>query len=350
MMLLSGLLGMLALGTLALVSFGPDSEDEDEESLAPEEFDDPTEQNATSLDFATPGSEADALPEVQQPPAAPGPVTVLAPTSTQTAQGATALTGIAAFGPVDIAFEGTAEADEYLGTEEDELIFGAEGGDTMLGEDGDDTLHGQSGADDLYGGAADDVLFGGHGQDTLTGDDGNDLLRGGQGTDALHGRDGDDTLDGDMGTDTLFGAAGNDLLIGVKFDEDGIDQDQQDYLNAGSDDDTVIAGDEDVVSLGGGADVLYLGDWMTGPGAEVLDFDDDEDQLMVIYNDSAHSGEPEVTLRLNANNPALTEITLGDQVLATLPTEDAPPLDSVVLIAESSLADLNIGVLSARAG
>ncbi|CAN0257951.1 unnamed protein product [Chrysoparadoxa australica] len=47
-------------------------------------------------------------------------------------------------------------------------------------------------------------------------------------------------------------------------------------------------------------------------------------------------------MRHNATNPALTEILLGDEVLATLPTEDAPDLSNVVLIAESSLIDLGL--------
>ncbi|MGP6086704.1 calcium-binding protein [Antarctobacter jejuensis] len=348
MMLLSGLLGMLTLGTLALVSTGPDPEDDEDETLddSLEEGDGQT-TSLLDLDLDPPDMPDDA-PDSGQ--AGTDPTTLSPVTAPQTVL-PLAEVGIApAPDQGFVSYTGSGDADLYFGTDEDELIFGDDGGDTMLGEGGNDTLHGQQGADDLYGGADNDVLFGGLGQDTLTGDEGADILRGDQGSDALHGREGDDTLEGGLGTDTLFGAAGNDLLIGTEFDADGADLDGKDYLNAGAGDDTVIAGDEDIVSLGAGADVLYLGDWMTGPGAEVLDFDETEDQLMVVYNDSEHSGEPEVTMRLNADDPTLTEITLGDEVLATLPTEDAPTLDDIVLIAESSLVDLNIGVLSARAG
>ncbi|SNS98574.1 calcium-binding protein [Antarctobacter heliothermus] len=343
MFFLTGLLGMMAIGSFAFFSIG--SADDDLES---EDGFDPMEDAEVSGDpdddlfqSHTETDPADALPDdpVGKQPATDDSVPTVDRAQTDPDDVA----------PEDVyedvygdAFSGTDGDDLIFGTEADEMIGGSDGGDTLDGGDGDDTLEGQNGPDDLYGGNGADTLSGGTGHDTLHGGAGGDLLRGGTGDDALHGRSGDDTLLGDRGQDTMFGGDGDDLISGVRLNGDGVDIDQRDYLNGGDGDDTVVAGDDDIVSLGAGADVLVLGEWMTETGAEILDYDDDEDQLMVVYNDALHGDAPDLDMRPNATNPSLTDILLGDDVLATLPTEDAPDLSNVVLIAESALADLGL--------
>ena len=95
-------------------------------------------------------------------------------------------------------------------------------------------------------------------------------------------------------------------------------------------------------------DVLPLGAWIVNETAQLLDFDGAEDQLMVVYNDAAHGEAPDVDMRINPKNPSLTEIMLGDRVLASLPTQDAPPIDAVVMIGERALAELGIAGIAAR--
>lgn len=343
MILLSSLLGMMVLGSLAFISTGPDvdpMDDEDELERTPDEEEDlAMSEDAQEDDQSVADTDLQTARSVTTAPSEP----VGDPTPDISPDG---VLSDDPEGPEDPDQDDI--ADSILGTENDDALTGTGDTDTVLGGEGDDTLLGLGGADDLYGDGGNDSLAGGSDQDTLMGGDGDDMLSGGRGDDALHGRAGADTLIGDAGDDTLYGGTGDDLLSGVQRAADGTDQDEQDYLNGGADDDTIIAGDTDIVSLGAGADVLVLGEWMVDEGAQVLDFNDDEDQLMVVYDDDAHGDAPEVALRLNASDPSLTEIVLGDEVLATLPTEDAPDIDNIVLIGESSMEDTGFAALVAR--
>lgn len=328
MILITGLLGMMALGSLAFLAFNDESE-EPEPDPDPEE----TEGSADSFD---PGHlDPDEADEAGSPP-----VAIKSPADVSRDPAALPDAPVPPY--IDTG------AQEVSGSADDDSLSGSDVADLLRGFGGADTLLGDAGADDLYGDEGDDDLFAGTGDDTLLGGLGADLLHGNAGHDALHGREGDDTLTGGRGADSLFGGAGNDLLNGLDRGADGEDRDGRDYLNGGTGDDTVFAGEDDVVSLGAGADILVLGEWMTAQGAQVLDFDEEEDQLMVVYNDQAHGDTPEVELRLSAADPSLTEIVLGDEVLATLSTEDAPDLSSIVLIGESTLADLGLEPLAAR--
>ena len=67
-----------------------------------------------------------------------------------------------------------------------------------------------------------------------------------------------------------------------------------------------------------------------------MDFDPAEDQLMVLYQDIPGQPDPELSIRASAVSPGVVEILLDGEVLAELPEADAPTLDSIVLIAESS--------------
>lgn len=345
MIFLTGLLGMMVIGSFAFLNV--DSDDEEADDTGQEEFDpsanaqaeDPEGGDMLADDESlTPPPDPDPQSNGSEDPA-PATVAPTAPEADTTPDPDDVFAGL---------LDGTAADDLIFGTDTDDVVRGYDGSDTLDGGEGDDTIEGQDGPDDLYGGLGNDSLSGGTGNDTMNGGEGTDMMRGGTGDDAMHGRDGADTLIGDRGQDTLLGADGKDLISGVRLDGDGEDIDQRDYLNGGNGDDTIIAGEDDVVMLGNGADVLVLGEWMTDAGAEVLDYDDEEDQLMVVYNDLIHGDAPELDLRPSADNPSMTEILLGDEVLATLPTEDAPDLTNVVLIAESTLDDLGLDAAAAR--
>lgn len=76
--------------------------------------------------------------------------------------------------------------------------------------------------------------------------------------------------------------------------------------------------------------------------AQFMDFDRAEDQLMVVYDDSMGEESPELEIRPSAEDENTTEVVVGGIVLATMPTEDAPVLDSVVLVGESTASELAV--------
>ena len=115
------------------------------------------------------------------------------------------------------------------------------------------------------------------------------------------------------------------------------DTDGRDFLNGGDGADTLEIGAGDVATGGEGADLFLLGDWIDGTeAATLMDFDPAEDQLMVLYQDIPGQPDPELSIRASAVSPGVVEILLDGEVLAELPEADAPTLDSIVLIAESS--------------
>lgn len=73
-----------------------------------------------------------------------------------------------------------------------------------------------------------------------------------------------------------------------------------------------------------------------------LDYDAVEDQLLIVFDDSGDGPEPELELRIREDDPDTTEIRLGDRVLAILPTDEAPPLSSIILVGESDAAALGL--------
>ena len=86
--------------------------------------------------------------------------------------------------------------------------------------------------------------------------------------------------------------------------------------------------------------VAVLGDWFTGAASELVDFDAGEDQIVIVYDDSDGAEEPEIEIRVSASDPAMTEIVMDGQVLSFMPTEDAPPIEALVLVGESVAAQM----------
>jgi Ca2+-binding RTX toxin-like protein len=117
-------------------------------------------------------------------------------------------------------FNGTSNADIFIGSDRNNVARGKRGNDILVGIAGNNTLDGGNGNDLLIGGDGIDVLSGGNNRDTLLGGAGDDQLDGGNGNDFLDGGLGADVLTGGNGVDQLVGGAGVDTLTG------GADRDQ----------------------------------------------------------------------------------------------------------------------------
>lgn len=151
-------------------------------------------------------------------------------------------------------FNGTDQADTYVGTAENDVINGVAGNDTLNGAGGNDVIQGGAGDDQIDGGAGADTMIGDAGNDTFLVDDqadqvteaaggGNDtvltsasftlsadqqieILRAASGTAAINltgnnqaqqieGNAGNNTIDGgvDVLADTLVGGIGDDTYL-----------------------------------------------------------------------------------------------------------------------------------------
>lgn len=195
------------------------------------------------------------------------------------------------------SLEGGAGHDSIWGGEHNDTLLGGAGNDLLHGEDGVDALTGGSGDDSLYGHFGDDILSGGAGADLGHGGQGQDQLHGGEGNDALHGNQGNDTLVGGAGQDSLFGGEGHDLVWGAENDN------ATDYLNGGDGDDTLVADAGDIVTAGSGADEIWIDDQGEDNSAiELMDFDPDEDQLVVFWTPEGET-EPQISIEANPDNP-----------------------------------------------
>ena len=223
---------------------------------------------------------------------------------------------------VDDVLTGSGGDDQINGYGGDDIVDGAAGDDDLHGGsgadqihagDGDDVLHGGGGQDTLSGGDGDDSLFGHADDDTLFGDTGDDSMNGGDGDDALHGGLGDDVLAGGEGSDSLFGGWGDDVLSGVDdvpTPNGSIDQGHVDYLNGGGGDDIILAGQDDIITAGEGTDTMIFGDWIEeDQAATVMDYNANEDSLILVWDDHADQDPDED----NDQTDALEELAQGPQ-------------------------------------
>lgn len=171
-------------------------------------------------------------------------------------------------------------------------IFGGEGNDTIIGaytaDDGEYSgyLDGGIGDDSIEGGEGVDLIFGGQHDETGEGSD-NDTLSGGAGNDQISGGDGADEISGDEGDDILnhMGHAMESSGAERSSFDWHIDNDQ-DVLNGGAGNDTLIFDRADIAIGGEGVDNFHLYfDHEAGEGhAEVTDFVSGEDFLRVTLN------------------------------------------------------------------
>jgi len=195
----------------------------------------------------------------------------------------------------DDVIDGGEGEDHIDGGSGADSLRGGAGDDVLQGLDGDDEIEGSSGDDWLAGHMDDDLLQGDEGADSLMGGSGDDTLIGGEDDDWLAGGYGDDALQGRSGSDTLDGNAGNDTLLGVD-PENPKDSDGADFLNGGTGDDTLLIGAGDYAHGGEGADTFALGDWIgDGEVAHISDYNPDEDDIVVLYDATAHP-DPHIAL------------------------------------------------------
>ncbi|SMX49796.1 Hemolysin, plasmid [Pelagimonas varians] len=216
---------------------------------------------------------------------------------------------------------------EDTGGSIDETRAGSDGDETLVGGDGDDRLEGFEGDDELLGGAGDDTMDGGEGDDIIVSDAGDDVVLGGLGNDAMHARSGDDLVSGGDGEDTLFGGDGNDTLLGNDEDED--------YLIGGDGDDAIVVGQGDHAYGGHGADTFFLDTAFSDEVADLADFNNDEDTIVVLVDNQQE--DDEVSIVPSLTDPSQSELILNGEVLARMSTENAPsPLEIKILVADAA--------------
>lgn len=87
------------------------------------------------------------------------------------------------------------------------------------------------------------------------------------------------------------------------------------------------------------APALPLAAWSVPP---MMDFDEDEEQMMVVYDDSQGDLDPALDVRISDSDPEVSEIVVDGTVLATLPTAEAPAPEQVVLVGESVAAEMEL--------
>lgn len=328
MFLFAGLLGLVAAGAAAMMSF--DFNEDDEDNSASEELfgDSPQDQegNGDETDIADLLlSDGDAGTEAD-------PNQIL--TGDNTSESLSGNSG-------NDQINGYAGDDTLEGGEGDDHLYGDAGNDSLSGGVGNDLLHGEDGQDSLYGGIGEDTLFGhmgddqldgGAGHDSLVGGFGADTLSGEDGDDALHGGAGDDLLTGGLGGDTLFGGDGADLIIG----NDDSPLDGSDFLNGGDGNDTIIAGAGDWLSGGEGTDDFALSGWQgSGEIVRVTDFDASEDRLILLYED-AGGRVPDIELRDAQCGSGATEIIVGGQVVASVSHTGGLTAADILLVSQSA--------------
>jgi len=352
MLWLAGLMGLMAVGTVAFVDPQTNSEDEDEDAFL-------NANTAPDTDQGSDAQQPDLMPpnDPDYDPRGGDDAAILPPLAPDAADSVTLTDGTDA----DETLDGSAGNDRMRGLDGDDQLDGAAGNDELRGDNGNDTLsggagtdtlHGHDGQDRMDGGTANDSLLGHNGNDTLNGGAGDDALNGSAGNDDLHGDEGDDTLHGGLdddtltggaGADVLFGGWGNDVLNGLMRSATGADTDTGDFLNGGGGDDTIIVGAGDIVTAGDGADEIVLGDWLTsGEAAQITDYTAEDDTVILVWDDTApDSLEPQITLAPDPDTANQTVVRMNGTVVATVNGSDIVPAD-IALIPLSTATQIGL--------
>ncbi|QUJ76504.1 calcium-binding protein [Sulfitobacter albidus] len=345
MLWLAGLMGIMAVGTVAFVDpMGRDDQDDDDASARADI--DEMARTLSSGDLFEQSDPRGGDDDADLPPLVADPAQAVS--IVEGSEDGDDLTGDAGNQRI---FADAGNDTVRAGGGADELRGGS-GDDDLDGGSGDDLLHGEDGGDALRGGSQNDALFGHSGADTLHGDDGTDALQGSAGGDLLFGDAGDDvlqggldndTLHGGTGADTLFGGWGDDIIDGRAIGADGADGDGADYLNGGGGDDTIFAGAGDIVTAGTGNDDIVLGPWARAAAAvDILDYIPGEDSVVLIWDDSDDtSEEPTVNLTGDPENAGRTLVLLDGAVVASVVGTDLSAAD-IALIPQSTAEGLTL--------
>ncbi|WP_439142898.1 Hint domain-containing protein [Planktotalea sp.] len=243
----------------------------------------------------------------------------------------------------DFVDNGDAHLAGYTG--DDDSISAGGGDDTIIAGLGDDNVNAGLGNDSIEGGIGADTIRGEEGDDTILGGDGDDSLLGFEGSDSVDGGSGDDFINTrtSLGTgapdqgypgaftgdsdatndqDTVDGGIGNDTILTGDDDDSVAGGDGADSIDAGFDDDTVdggigsdtITGGEGNDSLDGGdgGDLIY-GDDVSGDAAP-LNIADETDLLTANSLDTISGGEGNDTIFGMDDGDSITG-DAGDDVL-----------------------------------
>lgn len=329
MLLLASLMGLMAVGAIALVDTGPFEED-DADTLA-------DDQGSAMTPMTNGSSLLETSAEVV-------PLILPGGDGDDTLSGLEGDDQINGYGGDDMVSGGDGR-DDLHGGDGDDILAGDAGDDTLHGTDGADILHGDQGNDTLFGENGDDTLDGGDGDDTLNGAMGDDTLNGGAGNDALHGGLDNDRLSGGAGADTLFGGWGDDMLSGLEaWDPDAPDAEpsEADFLNGGGGDDTILAGDGDIVTAGDGANEVLLAP-ATNSNAPIqfLDYDAGQDSLIVLW-DVAGRGAPTLDVIADAEQPGLSHIFANGTEIAAIRGNGPLSVADIALLDRADAASLGL--------
>ena len=334
MFLLAGLLGLMAVGSVAFLGDFSGTGEEDDSALA-READTGGAGNDIMDDLVgdtgsgdTDGDTGDGGAEDVANLILPGDG------NDNTLFGGAGDDQINGYGGDDLIGGGDGRDDLYGATGQDEIL-GGDGRDFLHGGDGNDVLSGDAGDDRLFGGNDNDTLSGGAGDDELQGGDGDDRLLGGTGDDALLGGLGNDILDGGAGQDTLFGGWGDDLVSGLNDGPAGpgdAPDAASDFLNGGGGDDTILAGEGDIVTAGDGADTIVMGEWVAGGEAvELMDYDPDEDRLVLVYDLTA-TPDPDIEVVSDPDTPGISRVLVEGDEIARVHGNVTIPVRDIVLV------------------
>ncbi|WP_212537113.1 hypothetical protein [Thetidibacter halocola] len=74
----------------------------------------------------------------------------------------------------------------------------------------------------------------------------------------------------------------------------------------------------------------------------LADYDPAEDQLVIIYDDSL-GGEPGFEMRLNPDDPTVTDFLVDGVLVLSMPTAQVPMPRAIALLGESAAAALGLG-------
>lgn len=312
-----GVLGVLAAGVIADATFSGRSSEEDDpdrqDDLPDVEGDSPsTDLVAAAMDNVTPQS--NDLARAEEPDRQ-----VVGTDAGEVLSGGAGNDLIHGGGGTDL-IDGRDGGDRIEAGDGHDAVWAGEGDDTVQGGEGNDSLTGQAGNDVLFGGTGADSLMGDLGDDTLSGDEGNDTLLGGTGNDSLDGGAGSDWLAGGEGDDSLAGKDGSDILDGGNGNDwisglDGaVDDFDEDFLNGGAGNDTMLLGAGDHATGDDGEDTFVLAE-VGGGGvlAEIGDYDATQDQLVVMYDPSTHP-DPQISVEPAADGTHSTILMDGTPV------------------------------------
>tara|TARA_B100000780_G_scaffold44149_1_gene27435 strand:- start:62 stop:406 length:345 start_codon:yes stop_codon:yes gene_type:complete len=111
---------------------------------------------------------------------------------------------------------------------------------------------------------------------------------------------------------------------------------QQDFLNGGEGDDTLLAGAGDVVTPGLGQETVILDSENAGKtAANIMGFDRQLYKILITYPAAAQE-IPVVRLQPNEDNPTLTQILVNASVLAIMNTVTDFNAADITLIADAA--------------